>query len=60
MPPYQTGGDMVATVRFETTGEFLDPPQRFEAGTPDIAGVIGLGAAIDYIQSSWLGVDRSP
>lgn len=50
MPPYQTGGDMVATVRFDKT-EFLEPPQRFEAGTPDIAGVIGLGAAIEYVQS---------
>ncbi|MCK6443803.1 aminotransferase class V-fold PLP-dependent enzyme [Elstera cyanobacteriorum] len=57
MPPYQTGGDMVATVRFEAT-EFLDPPQRFEAGTPDIAGVIGLGAAIDYIQSlGWAWIE---
>ncbi|MFY8106554.1 MAG: aminotransferase class V-fold PLP-dependent enzyme [Elstera sp.] len=56
MPPYQTGGDMVATVRFDKT-EFLDPPQRFEAGTPDIAGVIGLGAAIDYVEAlgwSWI------
>lgn len=57
MPPYQTGGDMVATVRFDKT-EFLEPPQRFEAGTPDIAGVIGLGAAIDYVQSlGWAWID---
>lgn len=57
MPPYQTGGDMVATVRFDKT-EFLEPPQRFEAGTPDIAGVIGLGAAIDYIQSlGWAWIE---
>jgi cysteine desulfurase/selenocysteine lyase len=55
MPPYQGGGDMIAHVSFaETT--FRDPPHRFEAGTPAIAEVIGLGAAIDYVES--VGRDR--
>lgn len=49
LPPYQTGGDMIASVTFEHT-DFQDIPHRFEAGTPDIAGVIGLTAAIDYIE----------
>jgi len=49
-PPYQTGGDMIETVTFEKT-TFAKPPARFEAGTPAIAEVIGLGCAIDYIQS---------
>lgn len=48
MPPYQCGGDMIETVTFEKT-TFALPPKRFEAGTPSIAQVIGLGAAIDYI-----------
>jgi cysteine desulfurase/selenocysteine lyase len=53
LPPYQTGGDMIASVTFEHT-DFQDIPHRFEAGTPDIAGVIGLTAAIDYIdQLGW-------
>ena len=55
MRPYQGGGDMIRYVTFEKT-EFADPPQRFEAGTPNIAGVIGLGAAIDYVQA--LGLER--
>ena len=50
MPPYQGGGTMIRTVTFEET-TFLDPPQRFEAGTPDISGAIGLGIALDYIES---------
>lgn len=50
MPPYQGGGDMIATVSFEHT-EYNDPPYKFEAGTPHIAGAAGLGAAIDYLQS---------
>jgi len=50
MPPYQGGGDMIASVTFEKT-TYADLPNKFEAGTPDIAGVIGLGAAIDYVQS---------
>ncbi len=50
MPPYQGGGDMIASVTFaETT--FKDPPHRFEAGTPPITEVIGLGAAIDYVSA---------
>ena len=48
MPPYQGGGDMIASVTFEKT-LFKKPPQKFEAGTPHIAGVIGLGAALDYV-----------
>jgi cysteine desulfurase / selenocysteine lyase len=48
MPPYQGGGDMIRTVTFEKT-TFDDIPRKFEAGTPNIAGGIGLGAAIDYI-----------
>lgn len=50
MPPYQGGGDMIESVRFEKT-TYAALPNKFEAGTPDIAGVIGLGAAIDYVQS---------
>jgi len=50
MPPYQGGGDMIESVAFEKT-TYADLPNKFEAGTPDIAGVVGLGAAIDYIQS---------
>jgi cysteine desulfurase/selenocysteine lyase len=50
MPPYQGGGDMIRTVSFETS-TYADLPNKFEAGTPDIAGVVGLGAAIDYIAS---------
>jgi cysteine desulfurase/selenocysteine lyase len=54
LPPYQGGGDMIASVTFEkTTYNVL--PHRFEAGTPDIAAVVGLGAAIDYIHA--LGYD---
>jgi cysteine desulfurase / selenocysteine lyase len=50
MPPYQSGGDMVESVTFERT-VYRAPPFRFEAGTPNIAGVIGLGAAVDYLGS---------
>ena len=50
MPPYQGGGEMVKHVSFDRTS-YLDPPLRFEAGTPDIAGAIGLGAAIDYVDA---------
>ena len=49
MPPYQGGGDMIAHVSFAGT-TFREPPHRFEAGTPAIAEVIGLGAAIDYVE----------
>ena len=50
MPPYQTGGGMIASVSFEKT-TFAPIPERFEAGTPAIAEVVGLGAALDYIDS---------
>lgn len=50
MPPYQTGGGMIRTVSFEGT-TFAPIPDKFEAGTPAIAAGIGLGAAIDYINS---------
>lgn len=50
MPPYQTGGDMIKTVSFERT-LFADVPAKFEAGTQNIEGAIGLGAAIEYINS---------
>ncbi len=49
MPPYQGGGDMIRTVSFEKT-TFNVLPHKFEAGTPNIAGAIGLGVAIDYLQ----------
>ena len=55
MPPWQGGGDMIRTVAFERT-TFAPPPQRFEAGTPNIAGAIGLAAAIDYV--SRVGLER--
>jgi cysteine desulfurase/selenocysteine lyase len=48
MPPWQGGGDMIETVTLERT-TFAAPPARFEAGTPAIAEVIGLGAALDYV-----------
>ena len=48
MPPYQGGGHMIRDVRFEKT-TYQNAPGKFEAGTPDIAGVVGLGAAIDYL-----------
>ncbi|VEB38615.1 selenocysteine lyase, PLP-dependent [Legionella sainthelensi] len=50
MSPYQGGGEMINYVTFEAT-EYAPLPQKFEAGTPNIAGVIGLGAAIDYLGS---------
>src|SRR3954470_12816189 len=50
MPPYQGGGDMIESVTFEKT-TYAALPNKFEAGTPDIAGAIGLGAAVDYVQS---------
>jgi cysteine desulfurase/selenocysteine lyase len=55
MPPYQGGGDMIATVTFEKT-TYNTLPYKFEAGTPNIAGTIGLGAAIDYVNQ--IGLDR--
>jgi len=53
MPPYQTGGEMIQSVSFEKT-TFNDLPYKFEAGTPDIAGSIGLGAALDYVNKTGL------
>ena len=50
MPPWQGGGAMIETVSFERT-TYAPPPQRFEAGTPHITGVIGLATAIDYVES---------
>ncbi|MDE3021075.1 MAG: cysteine desulfurase [Pseudomonadota bacterium] len=50
MPPWQGGGDMIRSVTFEHT-EYNDIPYKFEAGTPDIAGAIGLAAAIHYLES---------
>lgn len=50
MPPFFGGGEMIREVRFEKT-TFNDPPHKFEAGTPNIAGVIGLGAAVDYLSA---------
>ena len=55
MPPYQGGGDMIRTVTFEKT-TYNDVPYKFEAGTPNIAGGIALGAAIDYLEAA--GMDR--
>jgi cysteine desulfurase/selenocysteine lyase len=55
MPPYQCGGDMIVSVSFNKT-EFAKPPARFEAGTPAIAQVIGLGTTIDYVRA--IGLDR--
>lgn len=55
MPPWQGGGDMIETVTFERT-TFAEPPAKFEAGTPNIAGAIGLGAAVDYLSA--LGMER--
>jgi len=56
LPPYQTGGDMIARVSFEKGTTFREPPEKFEAGTPDIAGAIGLHAALEYVDS--LGADN--
>ena len=53
MPPWQGGGDMIKMVSFEKT-LYNDLPYKFEAGTPHIAGVIGLGAAIDYVSATGL------
>ena len=55
MPPYQAGGDMIRSVSFEKT-TYNSLPYKFEAGTPNIGGSIGLGAAIDYVNG--LGFDR--
>ena len=55
LPPYQGGGSMIKTVSFEQT-TYADLPQKFEAGTPNIAGAVGTGAAIDYLQA--IGLDK--
>jgi len=55
MPPYQGGGDMISSVTFEKT-IYNRLPYKFEAGTPNIAAGIGLGAAIDYLLV--IGMDR--
>ena len=55
MPPYQGGGDMIESVSFEGA-KFAAPPARFEAGTPHIAGVVGLTASLDYISA--LGMEN--
>jgi len=55
IPPYQTGGDMIRSVTFERT-LYADVPQKFEAGTQNIEGAIGLGASISYIKS--IGLDK--
>ncbi len=49
MAPYQGGGEMITSVTFEKT-TFREPPARFEAGTPNIGGAIGLGAAVEYLE----------
>ncbi len=54
MPPYQGGGDMIRSVSFEGT-TYNTLPYKFEAGTPNIAGAIGLGAAVDYVTGIGLG-----
>jgi cysteine desulfurase / selenocysteine lyase len=53
MPPYQGGGDMIASVTFEKT-LYNAVPYKFEAGTPNIGGVVGFGAAVDYL----MAIDR--
>jgi len=55
MPPYMGGGDMISKVTFEET-TYNELPHKFEAGTPDIAGAIGLGAAIEYVTK--IGIDN--
>ena len=55
LPPYQGGGDMIKEVRFEGT-TYAEPPFKFEAGTPNIAGAVALGAAFDFMAS--VGTER--
>ena len=56
MPPYQSGGDMISSVSFEKT-RYNRLPFKFEAGTPNIAGVIGLAAAVDYLEE--IGIEAA-
>jgi len=55
MPPWQRGGDMILTVSFEKT-TYNDLPYKFEAGTPNISGAVGLAAALDYLEG--LGIEQ--
>jgi cysteine desulfurase/selenocysteine lyase len=56
MPPWQGGGEMIRSVTFERT-TFAPLPMKFEAGTPNIEGAVGLGAAVDFLQQlDWRGV----
>jgi cysteine desulfurase/selenocysteine lyase len=55
MPPFFGGGEMIKNVSFDGT-TFADPPHKFEAGTPNIAGFVGLGAALDYVNA--VGIDN--
>ncbi len=55
MPPYQTGGSMISEVHFEES-KYLQAPQRFEAGTPNVSGAIGLATAVQFVQN--LGYDQ--
>ena len=54
MPPWQGGGEMILTVTFEGS-EYNEIPHKFEAGTPNVAGAVGLGAAVDYLETIGLG-----
>jgi len=56
MPPWQGGGEMISRVSFECGTEFAAVPHRFEAGTPSVADVIAMGAALDWINA--LGIER--
>ena len=55
LPPYQGGGEMISNVTFNKT-EYADLPHKFEAGTPNIAGVIAFGAALDYMNLSLIHI----
>ena len=52
MPPFLGGGEMIKEVNFDKDPIYQDLPSKFEAGTPNIEGVIGLGAAIDYLNKT--------
>ncbi|MEN1971021.1 cysteine desulfurase [Luteimonas sp. MJ204] len=56
MPPFIGGGEMIKEVRLDGGTVFNDPPRKFEAGTPNIAGFVGMGAAVDYLSA--LGMER--